>query len=164
MKWIKDIDEYFRCVPTYKFIILMVLLSYIVVVPLIPLSILFDIDDMGGADAIRESSPIMEFVLVVIIAPFLETLLFQTSIFYVFNKFSFFKSRSLIVIILSALAFGMAHNYSLLYIMFGFLMGLVLAYAYHIYLEKLESSYKVVTLIHSIRNLLAFVLGCVVGI
>ena len=43
MKWIRDIDEYLRCVPTHKFIILMVLLSYIVVVPLIPLAILLDI-------------------------------------------------------------------------------------------------------------------------
>jgi len=163
MKWIKAIDEYLRCVPPYKFIMIMVLLTYIVIVPLIPLSILFEIDDIGGPDTIRDSSFIMEFILVVIIAPLVETLIFQTSIFYIFNKFSFLKKRSAIVIILSALAFGIAHNYSTLYVLFGFNIGIVLAYAYNIYLEKLESSYKVVTLIHSIRNLLAFVLGYVVG-
>jgi len=161
MKCLKKIDSYLRSVPTYKFIILMVLLSYIVVLPLIPIAILFELDEIGGPDSVRESSYILEFILVVIIAPFLETLIFQTSVFYILNKFSFFKNRVVIIILISAMAFGMAHSYSTIYILLGFVMGLVLAYAYHIYMQKKASSYKVVTLIHSIRNLLAFLLAFV---
>jgi membrane protease YdiL (CAAX protease family) len=158
------LDKYFRDLGKKKFIVAMVIISYIIIVPLIPLTMMLDVKNIGGPEAVKESPVMIEFLVVVLLAPFIETLIFQTIIFNILNKFEFFKKRAVIVIILSALAFGSAHGYSLIYVVMGTLMGFVLAYAYHIYIEKPESPYKIVTIIHSVRNLLAFTVALIFGV
>ncbi|MCT4606220.1 MAG: CPBP family intramembrane metalloprotease [Marinisporobacter sp.] len=159
MELIERIDEYFRRLSILKFISIMVLCSYLVTLPLIPLFEIFQVDDMGGPDAVKESAPILEFILAVVIAPIIETFIFQAAIFYILRKFAFFRERISVVIIVSTLAFGMAHSYSFLYVLYGLSIGAVLAYSYNVYIGKSCSSFLVVTMIHSVRNMIAFALG-----
>jgi len=133
------------------------------VFPITLLSEIFGVDDMGGPDAIRESAPVVEFIIAVIIAPIIETFIFQVAIFYVLRKIAFFRERILIVITVSSLAFGMAHCYSFTYILYGLSVGAVLTYSYNVYIRKLHSPFWVVTAIHSIRNLVALILGVLIG-
>ncbi|MCT4634043.1 MAG: CPBP family intramembrane metalloprotease [Firmicutes bacterium] len=158
MNTVKRIDNYFRNVSTLKFIIWMVLLSYIVVIPIIPLLSLLESSDMNGPESIKNAHPIIEFIAAVGIAPLIETLIFQTAIFYFLRKIQFFNDRSCLIILVSALAFGMAHTYSILYILFGFLIGLILAYAYHLSYDRPNSPFKIIVCVHALRNFIAFLL------
>ncbi|CBH20445.1 Abortive infection protein (fragment) [Acetoanaerobium sticklandii] len=72
-------------------------------------------------------------------------------------KIKFFQKKVILIIILSAVVFGICHGYSSIYIVYGFLGGLVFAYSYYVYINKDYSSFWVVTSIHSIRNLIVFI-------
>lgn len=156
MNTIKKVDNYFRNVSNIKFIAWMILFSYLVVVPLIPLLEIFESSEMGGPENIKNSSAIIEFISAVAIAPLIETLIFQTSIFYLLGKIKFFRDRKWLIILVSAIAFGMVHTYSVLYVLYGFLIGLILAYAYQVSYDRPNSPFKTITCVHALRNLIAF--------
>lgn len=91
------------------------------------------------------------FFFAVILAPIIETFIFQYLIFKLTKKLSPF-----IYALLSALAFGFAHyhkNSSFVEVIDVFLTGLIFAYAYYLYILKNESSFWYVVLLHMFVNL-----------
>ena len=156
MSFLYKVDKVLRDMKVLKFVFTMVLLTYLISFALVPLFLLFDIPDMGGF-SMDESNIELEFYLVVVIAPIIETFLFQTLFFWILLKIKFFQKNVILIIILSAAAFGIFHGYSSVYIIYAFLGGLLFAYSYYVYINKDYSSFWVVTSIHSIRNLIVFI-------
>ena len=95
--------------------------------------------------------------LVIVIAPIVETYLFQRL------PIEFFKKRIKsvwIVILISAALFGIAHMQSLFVILQSFVAGVVLAVAYLVYRKNhsIKEAFWVTAIIHSLKNLSTFIL------
>ncbi|EJO5349297.1 CPBP family intramembrane metalloprotease [Clostridium botulinum] len=139
-----------------KFICTIVILSFIISVIFIPITIIYEkyMGTMGGPE-IKNLTTL--FISIAIIGPLWETLIYQMSIIKLFSLNKKIKNKKLLLIIISAIFFGAAHFYSILYIFYGFTMGLLLAYSYIVYEDKENSGYWVTAIIHSLINLIKFV-------
>ncbi|MGK0469095.1 CPBP family glutamic-type intramembrane protease [Clostridium sp.] len=156
----KNINNYFQGLSTLKFIIIMVLVTGLVIIPFIPLFYLYEkyIGQMGGADSIKEASLLSTIIVASIIGPIVETFIFQYGIIEILSSIKIFKEKNIIIAIISSLIFGFSHSYSYLYIFYGFIIGLLLAYSYLIYKKKNFSAFWVIFWIHCIRNTISTIL------
>lgn len=96
----------------------------------------------------------------------METLIFQYAIIKILRKINILKNCDLIIILISSVIFGLAHSYSLSYIIYATIIGVFLAYSFVIYEKKEVSSFWTVCAIHSLRNFTAFSLihiGTIIG-
>ncbi len=100
------------------------------------------------------------FFTSVIVGPLLETFFFQFVILkpYIF----YFKERTintdLILISISASVFGIGHYYNILTIIHAFFSGLVLGSIYLFQQEKRNKPFFFTFLLHSLFNLIAFII------
>ncbi len=92
-----------------------------------------------------------EFVLVVFIAPILETLIFQYLPYFYLKKY-----RYIYTILTSSILFGLAHAYSIIYIIYGFTIGLLFISTYFYSIRKNLNPFMLVAFSHFIYNLFAF--------
>ncbi|AKA70409.1 CPBP family intramembrane glutamic endopeptidase [Clostridium scatologenes] len=153
MRVFKGIHNYLQKLSTIKFIITIVLLMYLLIIPFIPLSHLYqkNIGQIGGPFSINTSLA-YEIIVGSILSPILETAIFQYAIIEFLSSINILKGKSILIIIISAVLFGIPHSYSYIYIFYGFIMGLLLAYSYLTYKSKNFSAFWVVFWIHCIRN------------
>ncbi|MCC5439936.1 CPBP family glutamic-type intramembrane protease [Clostridium botulinum] len=74
------------------------------------------------------------FMSVVIIASLIETLIYKMGVIKLFSLNKKIKNKRLVLIIISAICFGLAHDgYSILYFFYGFIIGITLAYSFIVY-------------------------------
>lgn len=156
MKFAVKIDEYFNKLSKPKFVLIMVLCTYVLPLLLLPFFFMFNIQSMEGVE-LNEKNFALDFLLVVIVAPLIETFLFQTIFFWILTKISFFRERLYLIVIISSFFFGIAHGYSQIYIAYGFIGGLIFGYSYVVYNRKPCLAFKIVMSIHSTRNLIALI-------
>ncbi len=106
----------------------------------------------------QSNSNLIVFLFVVIIGPVFETVIFQLLFINAIKAFSA-KSRYTIIlsVIIPSVLFGLSHPYSLYYILFSFLIGLIYSSVYYVsqFLRK-ENGFLIVLLLHSLNNLLAY--------
>lgn len=94
------------------------------------------------------------FFIIVFLAPFLETLLFQKFLVGVLKKYF-----SLVFCVsLSVILFGLLHCYSILYIISAAYGGLVLTIAFLFFEKKKKAPIQNTFIIHMLKNAIAFVL------
>lgn len=146
--WITKLDMKLRGLNPLGFILTMSGAIYMSVIILLPLYYYFP--DGYVIEAPGERTFIFDVILFVIIAPFIETIVFQMMIIKLFRKI--FKFNNAVLVILSAGIFGIAHSPFVTQCM-AFLTGLILAYSYVIYEQKDFSAVGMVTILHVIRNL-----------
>ena len=103
------------------------------------------------SNSIPFQSKTEEFILVVFIAPILETLIFQYLPYFYLNKY-----RYIYTILISSILFVLAHAYSIIYIIYGFTVGLLFISAYYYSIKKNLSPFLLVAFSHFIYNLFAF--------
>ena len=105
-------------------------------------------------------SKLVEFFLVVIFAPIIETILFQylpiNQVFISYNG----KNKKLVAVLISALCFGVIHLYSLYYFFVMSIGGLLLAYYFCSFKQKTNSISAIfyIALIHSLSNFYIFLI------
>ncbi|HYK76875.1 MAG TPA: CPBP family glutamic-type intramembrane protease [Daejeonella sp.] len=110
---------------------------------------------LGNSD----SGPDMKnWFIVIIVAPIVETFINQFGVFRIFNRIKITQGKQGWIILISASIFGLTHTYSLSYMIFGFSMGIVLAYIYYLFHHTPLKAFWTTALIHSFRNLTAAVL------
>lgn len=108
--------------------------------------------DMAGSFA--TDSMVLDLLIAVIVAPLIETLLFQSLIIEIICKIIKRPRRNIcIALIASSLAFGFNHTYSLSYFIITFFAGIILALAYYLGRYRKESAIILVFLIHAMYNL-----------
>lgn len=146
-----------------KFIITMTLCTFFCSVMLGLVCYIFNIEDsISKTDlATLNSISISMFIQVVLLAPLVETLIFQYATINFLRSFKMFKNNNLIIISISAIFFGLAHAYSLNYIINATCMGIFFAYPFIIYEKKERSPYWTACIIHSLRNLFSFIFMCI---
>lgn len=109
-------------------------------------------DFPGFADGV-----ILMFFLSVIIAPLFETWLGQSYPYRLLNKVKYLKDRSYLILLIAAAWFGINHFYSLFYMIYGFLMGLVLMYGYMVRIKSDKDTFYLIAICHSLINLIVFI-------
>lgn len=146
--WITKIDTKLRGISPLSFVITMGIAIYIPVVLLLPLYHFFP--DGYVVETPDEQRLIFDIILFCIIAPFVETILFQFAVIKLFRRI--FKFNNTVLVFISAVIFGLVHSPFVTQCM-AFLTGLLLAYSFVVYENKRFSATLMVTLLHIIRNL-----------
>ncbi|MCB2361671.1 type II CAAX prenyl endopeptidase Rce1 family protein [Clostridium estertheticum] len=163
MKFIKKSDEFLKNLSTLKFIITIAFCTFLVSLAFGCLVSILNAPISDTDVAISNSSLIEAFIVAVIIAPLIETLIFQYAIIKYLRKLNILKNRNLIIILISAILFGLAHTYNLQYVIHTFFIGILLAYSFVVYEKKESSPFWTVCAIHSLRNLTIFSLLSIIG-
>jgi uncharacterized protein len=96
----------------------------------------------------------IDLLITVIAAPIMETLIFQALIIEIVCKIIKRPRKNIwIAVMVSSLAFGLNHTYSLSYFIITFFAGIILALAYYLGRYRKESPIVLVFIIHAIYNL-----------
>lgn len=138
----------------------LVLFSIILSIKILWSSVLLRFSKLTGInsgtqnDIIFESVEV-EFLIAVILAPLVETFLFQYLIFLILDNLKISKKW---VILTSALLFALTHNYSLLRIFHAFGGGILFGYTYWLCQLKYRYPFLVVLLMHASYNLYVFLI------
>lgn len=99
--------------------------------------------------------PDLSSYTVLVLAPILETYLFQHLPFKMMQSFSITRGKHGLYILFTSVIFGCLHTYSVSYILFAFTLGLVLSYIYFFYSNNLSLAFWSTALVHFLRNALA---------
>lgn len=143
------INNYLYSLSEKKYIVFMLLLSYIIYIPLIPF---FQNYDIGGTQFLINASFIGKLINGSLIIPFIETFIFQYLAIGIIRSIKKIKDNNCLIIIISAIAFSLSHYYNVLYIFYSFIMGIFLAYTYILYEKKNYHPFLMVMAIHALRN------------
>lgn len=100
------------------------------------------------------SSVFEEFFTVIIIAPFLETFLFQYLPFKLTQKWM----HPILSILFCGLIFGIPHLYNWFYMFSAVVVGLLLGFAYYLRLNT-GRAFLIVTIIHLLNNFVVFTIN-----
>lgn len=156
MKFLDKTNEFLKNLSTLKFIITITLCMFLCSAALGFFVDIFNIKISKTTLSMSKASLIAEFILLLLITPLVETLIFQYAIIKISRKINILKNNNLIIILISAVIFGLEHSYSLSYIIYATIMGIFLAYSFVIYEKKEVSPFWVVCAIHSLRNFTSF--------
>ena len=97
----------------------------------------------------------VQFFLLVLIAPFLETALFQM---LVIEGFIRLKIRPIVAVIVSAVLFSLAHSYNAVYMLAVFPAGLIFGYYYYILRTQDKAiAFLSVAALHAAVNFLTYI-------
>lgn len=149
MKSLANFNNKMKQLSPFMFVITITICTYLI---LIPFSLVEYSCQIPTTKTISQASFLGKIILASIIGPLIETLIFQHLIIEIIYKIPKIKNTNFIAIIISSLSFALTHSYNITYIIYTFIIGLLLAYAFVIYREKSFSSFWIVTLIHSLRN------------
>ncbi|MGU9538443.1 CPBP family glutamic-type intramembrane protease [Clostridium tepidum] len=156
MKLLNKVDEFLKNLSVFKFIIIITLGMLLSSTILGLLVDIFNVKISNVQPTFTQEHFVIEFLVAVIIAPLLETFIFQYGIIKISKKINFLKNNNLIIILISSLLFGLQHFYSLSYIVNTTFLGIFLAYAFVVYERKKVSPYWVVCTIHGLKNFISF--------
>ncbi|MBP2027237.1 membrane protease YdiL (CAAX protease family) [Acetoanaerobium pronyense] len=146
-------------IPKWKFIVIMGLVGFLLNILLSNIS--YYILDIDVAADYYEAQDILLFTVLsaVVISPFIETLIFQA---LVLNSLKTHRIRLVFKILVSAFSFGILHLiYNVMYGISAFIIGIILAYSFVVFERKNQNPIIVVTLIHSLINLLTLIISSV---
>jgi uncharacterized protein len=101
----------------------------------------------------KEKNSVLFFFTSIILAPIFETFLNQSLPYKLLNKVRYLNERSYLILLASALFFGLLHLYSLFYIIYAFLLGLVLMFGYMTRINTDKKTFLLIAICHSLLNL-----------
>ena len=107
------------------------------------------------------SSVVEHFILAVIVAPLIETWVFQS--FIIKKSLQYFNNDKLVAITLSALLFGLTHYYSIPYIIKATLAGGLYGLLYFIMKNINKEPFFYIVLVHGVYNLIGFIINTLSG-
>lgn len=164
MKLFDKINRFLTNLTTIKFIIVITSSMFLSSTILGIVIDLFGITSPDTDSFISKSALTSQFILAVVIAPILETFLFQNCIIKFLRKIELIRQNDLIIILLSAFLFGLLHYYDLGYIINTTVLGIFLSYTFVTFEKKNISPFFVTCIIHSFKNFISFIIVLVLEI
>ncbi|MFJ8219249.1 MULTISPECIES: CPBP family intramembrane glutamic endopeptidase [Bacillus cereus group] len=152
----QKIQHYFYHLKTLWFILIMTIASFLLPMPTNFLP--------GGIqkNSIEDEDLWIQIVDGIVIAPLLETALYQMFIFWILKLIPGMEKYNKSIIFISAFIFGLSHNFGYTYMLYAGIMGWVFAYSYWNYTRKKEnghtkiSAFWIVWCIHVLHNIVVF--------
>ncbi len=111
-----------------------------------------DHPNMNPDGSERISKELYTFIAI-FISPFIETLIFQTLPHKLYRKY--YPNKYFVYLFVSALFFGVAHRYSIYYMIAAYVPGIFLLFYYDIAYQRKENAVIVLSIIHGLINTLA---------
>lgn len=113
------------------------------------------IDPSFTSNPIDNENIIYIFAMLVILAPVLETFIFQLAIIEIGFEF---KLRRRLLVLISSVLFALSHHYNWMYVGIMFFIGFIFAYSYMIVRNKFDVTKATLFVIslHAMSNLIAF--------
>jgi hypothetical protein len=150
---ILKINTFMKSVDRIWFVIILTVVGYTV-------SLSFDlavnwlnIKDIIWINYPMVNADIVLAILAVTLGPLFETWLGQSLPYRLLNKVKRLRERQYLILIIAALFFGINHFYSLLYIIFGSVMGVVLMYGYMVRVKTDSNTFYLIAITHSLLNM-----------
>lgn len=116
-------------------------------------NLLTKIDSSKLKGSLENETVLFQFVVGVLLAPIIETYIFQYLIIYSLKKHI---KQSAIRFFLSVLLFGVAHHYNWSYVLYGLAIGLVFATSFVLY-NNVKAGFVYTCTLHALFNLTAFI-------
>ena len=110
------------------------------------------------AESFAKDGPFILFLFACVLAPFAETFLMQYLPFLLANLLFKHKKRLFFYLITGSLFFGYMHDYNIFYSLTGCFIGFILCFFFYIAKQRKQSALILVTIIHALNNLLAFLI------
>ncbi|MFC9566735.1 type II CAAX prenyl endopeptidase Rce1 family protein [Bacillus cereus] len=154
---LKKLNRFMFALPEIWFVLLIVLGSFLLVMPLDLFS------PPIKQHPIKEELAIIQILVGVFAAPVYETVIFQVFLFWVLSCITFIKDRVYLIILIASIIFGLSHSDGITYIVATALIGVLYNYAYWVYQKKNEkvevsiSAFWIVVLIHSLHNFIVVI-------
>ncbi|MBE5107223.1 CPBP family intramembrane metalloprotease [Bacillus thuringiensis] len=154
---LEKLNKFMFALPVIWFVLLIVLGSFLLVIPLdlfLP-SI--------KQHPIKEEPAIIQILVGVFAAPVYETVIFQVFLFWVLSCIPLIKDRDYFILLIASIMFGLSHSDGITYIVATAIIGVLYNYAYWVYQKKNEkvevtiSAFWIVVLIHSLHNAIAVI-------
>ncbi len=135
---------------TVPFILIFIALMYVGRILLLPIYFLDDSVNLHPSVSL-EKSFIEMFIRVCVLTPLLETLIYQQFIIYLTEKFT---TNKYLQVLFSALIFGLSHWSSIVYIVFAFFQGIVLATGFLLLKNTrgVKTAFVITSIVHAIVN------------
>jgi hypothetical protein len=141
------------------FIYVIWFMSYAVLLPLIALDTVVVSDALHQSDGpknLPEFGMLGRLLVGAVLTPIVETAIFQWAPIRVLR--TWMKLPNTLAIGVSAAAFGAAHTYSIGYVVFTFLIGLVLAFGFVVRDYPGGRPYLLICIVHAMRNVVSSLL------
>jgi len=132
------------------FVVLLVFASFVIIVPFMFLATVFPIFVPGPGSSGVKHGAFVQIALGVMLAPLLETALFQALPIELLSRKTSFRWQTNVLV--SSVLFGAAHRYSWGYVLATFLVGVVFAYGYAVRRRERGRPFLLVFLAHALRN------------
>lgn len=119
---------------------------------------------LGGRDIIFTEFPVYEpssiilLLQVLVLAPLMETLIFQKGVYFLLRQSQWLNEHKSYIVFIGGVLFGLSHFFSLSYIIVTTINGLFFMYAYIVKYHK--GGYWIVVLLHAFVNGLGLLLSC----
>lgn len=128
---------------------------FIGILTILVISVLFGIVSEGSNEnPILLKNKYYAFFIGVLIAPFLETIIFQAIPFFLTSRYIKLRRKYCIFIFISPILF--IHNFNLSYILISYIVGFIFAFMYYIAYFRKENAIVLISIIHLINNSIAF--------
>ena len=88
--------------------------------------------DLSSHNDIVGPQSVFDYVIFILIAPLIETALFQALTYHLLSKIEFFRKRIWLIIAITGLLFALLHFYSIVYVVFVLFPGILLVFGYHL--------------------------------
>jgi uncharacterized membrane protein YedE/YeeE len=126
------------------------------ILPSIYLAVKFDLYHFSES-TILETNSITSLLLVIIVAPAVETLIFQIGItkglfFLLRDTFQSTNYRLIASLFIAAIIFGIAHSYNLVYTIFMVLLGMYFSAVYYFSIEAKLKPFWIIFTLHALYN------------
>lgn len=112
------------------------------------------------------SSIIAHFIIAIVVVPLIETEFFQTLpielLKHIAKKFKI-RYSTWPIIIISATVFGAIHFFNIAYVIATFLVGILLAFAYHVARKRKQNALVTVWFIHGLMNMVPMIQDIIKG-
>ena len=135
----------------YKFISFTLLMTYIILIPLIPF--------IEPVDSFENRFDYIRIISAITFAPFFETLIFQALVIFIIKRF--LTKNFIVLVLISACFFGIIHFYNVYYVIYAMFLGLIFASGYILYLrnKSWEDAALAIMLVHALRNSIAIIIS-----
>jgi len=145
---------YVKNLPTIKYIIFITLISVLIGLVILPFQLLFSAPINFEEVAPDWSNQLHIFLEVVLLGPFLETIISQFLILTILKHIKWIKKYKGSHILISALYFGLGHyNWGgIIKVISTFLAGVIYAYSFVLYSNKKAKPIMVVFTMHALHN------------
>ena len=140
------------------FVFFFLFVNYFINIPFFFITVPEDLAESYPLETLNNLNLSIQILLIIFLGPLIETLFFQYGIIKLLRWIVSDPDKNFYpAIFLSAVAFGVGHNYNKYYLIFGFLSGLLLAVAFYVAIYRKEPAFLTIFLIHSIWNSISLI-------